>query len=341
MFDVIKKSKFDKEFEILKPIEAGDFGIVYKCICKLDNKIYAVKKSKKHSSLSDYNQTNFLINEMKKISSNCFSIFCVNYKECWLEEESYQHSMTFSHLYITIEFCHFGDLLNYLELLEKKSFKFNDVFYWDLIFEMLCGVNYIHECGYIHLDIKPGNFLIDELGGIKLADFGLTRKISEIKNSEDVYEGDCSYLAPEFFVDDVRKPKGHNHITAKCDVFALGLSILEVLCKLELPTNGVLWKKIRSENFEIPEKFLQVSNIKINDKMIKLMNDLLTITPDNRPSISSILQNPFYEEINYRYQKLMKNEYTRYFNPIELNLIEKAEETQRISKRSNSYNLFN
>jgi len=43
--------------------------------------------------------------------------------------------------------------------------------------QMLVGLNYLHTHDVIHLDIKPGNVLIDNLGCVKLADFGASRKL--------------------------------------------------------------------------------------------------------------------------------------------------------------------
>lgn len=40
---------------------------------------------------------------------------------------------------------------------------------------MLQGVNFCHSHRVIHRDLKPQNLLINELGAIKLADFGLAR----------------------------------------------------------------------------------------------------------------------------------------------------------------------
>lgn len=42
--------------------------------------------------------------------------------------------------------------------------------------QLLEGINYIHQQGYLHRDIKTANILIDNFGIVKLADFGLARK---------------------------------------------------------------------------------------------------------------------------------------------------------------------
>eukprot|EP00960_Hanusia_phi_P029021 747717-Hanusia_phi.AAC.2 len=38
------------------------------------------------------------------------------------------------------------------------------------------GVKEIHQRGFLHRDIKPNNLLIDELGVLKIADFGSARR---------------------------------------------------------------------------------------------------------------------------------------------------------------------
>jgi serine/threonine protein kinase len=340
-----KESRFEKDFEVIKTLDTGAFGIVYKCLNKHDDKIYAVKKSIKHSSNYDYNATESFINNFKLKTSNVFAQFCVRYTDCWLEREAHDHTLTENHLFIIQEYCRYGDLLDYLEKVEKTGFKFNEEFYWDLIFEMMCGVYYLHQCDYIHFDIKPGNFLIDENGCVKLGDFGLSRETSAIKKGEDLYEGDSGYLAPEFFGNVINceniQINDNSQISNKCDVFSLGLTILEILCKIELPQNGVLWKTIRAENFEVPEEFINNSNIKINKKMIQLVKSLLIINPEGRPSILSIFENSEFEQISSRYKKLLNKEYIRYLNPKKYMEMDDIDDISPMiyNKRSNSYKL--
>lgn len=44
-----------------------------------------------------------------------------------------------------------------------------------LMKQILLGINYVHQSGYIHRDIKTANILLDHSGIVKIADFGLAR----------------------------------------------------------------------------------------------------------------------------------------------------------------------
>ena len=229
---------------------------------------------------------------------NIFSNFCINYREAWLEDNS---------LFIKQDYCEFGDLLNYLENLYNNKYTFTPDFYWDLIFEMLNGAKYVHDCGYIHLDIKPSNLLVTEEGCIKLADFGLSKKIN---NDEDEFEGDSIYLAPE-----ILKTNKIKELNYKCDIFSLGLSILEILFNVELPQSGKLWNEIRSKNFQIPNDFYERCNLKVLPiEMIKIIKEMININPLERPDIEYFYEN--YIELKVRLNKLIINkDYQRVLNP--------------------------
>lgn len=94
-----------------------------------------------------------------------YSNYCVKTYEAW-EESGY--------LFIRSELCEKGNLNDYLVELEKKQenelLKEEDI--WTFLFQMACAVKNVHDCGFVHLDIKPTNFFVMENGSVKLGDFG-------------------------------------------------------------------------------------------------------------------------------------------------------------------------
>jgi serine/threonine-protein kinase BUR1 len=64
-------------------------------------------------------------------------------------------------------------------LLENPSVRLSVAQIKCYLLQILQGVNFMHQNGYLHRDIKASNILIDNNGIVKIADFGLARKYLE------------------------------------------------------------------------------------------------------------------------------------------------------------------
>jgi serine/threonine protein kinase len=91
------------------------------------------------------------------------------------------------------------------------------------------AVQHMHKCGFLHGDIKPGNFAFDVSPSgatriLKLLDFGLAKLISD----DAKLLGTVAYLSPEALRE--------NCSTTASDVWALTMCIMEIMMGLRTPS---------------------------------------------------------------------------------------------------------
>jgi eukaryotic-like serine/threonine-protein kinase len=81
-----------------------------------------------------------------------------------------------------------------------------------------------HQSGIVHRDLKPANVLLTAAGAVKIADFGLAKKLDETgQTAAGAIMGTPSYMAPEQARGDLRE------IGPATDVYALGGILYELL----------------------------------------------------------------------------------------------------------------
>ena len=310
------------EYKPISIIGRGAFGEVFVCMKKDTEEIVAIKKIKK-DLLIQKNQVIHIINEQRLMS---------NIKSPWIVElkASFQEN---DYLYLVMEYCPGGDLMNLLitkDILSEKEAKF-------YLAELILAIESIHKFDCIHRDIKPDNILIDSDGHIKLSDFGLS-KISEkifeennnnINNDANIYThnknyscvGTAFYVAPE-----VLNKTGYDK---EIDWWSAGIIFYEMLvgyspfCSKE--TSEVCYKVMNWKKFlEIPKKAKMNMSDEAQDLIYKMINNKNIRLGKN--GVDEIKKHPFFGDIDWNNVRKMKapfiplldNEYdTKYFNSFE------------------------
>ena len=307
-------AKFDEDYVIIKTLCEGEMGTVYLCMKFQDKKTYVVKMTNFFARKFDYyNMKNFL-NCLKEHETEPGAEFIQKYIDFWIEDIQTTNSKTSNrNMYIVTEYCLGGDLKEYINKIQLQNC--NQSIYWDIIFQMIYSVAFLHKLGYVHFDIKPSNYLIKESGQLLLSDFCLTIKENDIKNynSED-FEGDSMFISPELFY------KDKETITKKTDIYSLGLSILQILSNIDLPNNGPTWQIIRTKG--IPEDFL--AKIPLFDGQNEIFKKLIISMTNNkandRPNLDTILNDKENYPVLYeKYQQVLNGKYK---SLIDLNKLE-------------------
>lgn len=79
----------------------------------------------------------------------------------------------------------FNEVYLYEELMEcdlaaiiRSGQPLTDAHFQSFIYQILCGLKYIHSANVLHRDLKPGNLLVNADCELKIADFGLARGFS-------------------------------------------------------------------------------------------------------------------------------------------------------------------
>lgn len=177
--------------------------------------------------------------------------------------------------------------------------------------QLLDLLDYLHNEGTIHCDIKPDNIIYDETTHkVYLLDFGSAKKLSQ-RDRMSRTGGAIGYYAPEILNGGFPCPAS--------DVWALGVLLYTLMSRHppffshtehrtdeELMESAPFWyfNNEDSENLrnEIVEGFVDVDHLP--PLVGNLLQKLLLVEPDERYTAAEALKHPWFEDIIYLSSKL-------------------------------------
>lgn len=261
----------------------GGFGSVYHYFKRLDSCHYAIKKIKVNteSIRSALNEIRFM--------AHIFHKNVVRYYYAWLstqdltaldetvsetdssvEEESIVQKEENSYfVYIQMEYCQMS-LRKYLDERRDVNYSFNV----HIIAQISQGLEYLHQNGIVHRDIKPDNILLASFDppNVKIADFGLAQYVFDEEVEEE--KGSFFYRAPEEFFDH------------RADIYSLGVVWAEMDC----------FFNTQMERYLVLREMKQMRLLPKQVFLPDLVSSMIHPDPFQRPSLCQIRasSDPFY-----------------------------------------------
>jgi serine/threonine-protein kinase len=119
--------------------------------------------------------------------------------------------------YLAMEYLEGEDLQGYCS--EGSLLPLRTVLH--IISETASALDYAHNQGVVHRDVKPGNIMILKDGRTKVTDFGIAKAVSSSQTKSGVVLGTPNYMSPE-------QINGLD-IDGRSDIFSLGVVFFELL----------------------------------------------------------------------------------------------------------------
>lgn len=231
-------------YEIVAPIGSGGMGTVYKAIDRARDKTIAVKVLDRRYDLDKHRRRDYLD------------------AKCWIAATLDHPMIVKLHKEIVVQADNEGNLRRCL-LMEfvdgpnlKKHITDRDLStkqMVDLCIRLCEGLDFLHQNGIVHRDVKPANFLFSRDGKqVKIIDFGLSKSNASWRTRWMRESGGTRlYMSPE----QLRK----KNLDSRSDIFSFGITMYELFTGRH-PCNGTDSRQIQYQildskyRFEPPSK---------------------------------------------------------------------------------------
>jgi serine/threonine-protein kinase len=140
------------------------------------------------------------------------------------------------------------------------------------------SLDYMHEQGWVHRDIKPDNYLVREDNEVRLIDFNLSQRIkkrlAKMFSGKSKVQGTYSYMSPE-------QIRGKT-LDERADIYSFGCMVYELLTG-KLPFTANNSNELLNKHLKAKPPQLSVLNNNIQSEFAALVHRMLAKDPADRP----------------------------------------------------------
>ncbi|GLJ24108.1 hypothetical protein SUGI_0459860 [Cryptomeria japonica] len=282
MFSAKELARASDNYSNEMVLGSGGFGTVFKGIL-LDGTLVAIKKSKQAFNLEDGHD---LLNEVTILSQinhrNIVKLLgcCIQTKFPLLVSEFIPNGTLFEHLHSKEGFLPWATRLQ-------------------IAIETAEALAYLHSGAsqpIFHRDVKSSNILLNETFSPKVADFGISRLISDSNDTHLTTNimGTRGYLDPEYFQT--------YQLTDKSDVYSFGVVLVELITGLqplsaeriseEWSLSNLFLNKINHNCLSaiLDSKVLGEENLQQMEDIGRLARECLYLERRKRPSMKEVVE---------------------------------------------------
>ncbi|KAI5174327.1 serine/threonine-protein kinase Nek4 isoform X1 [Manis pentadactyla] len=252
----------------LRVVGRGSYGEVTLVRHRRDGRQYVIKKLNLRNASSRERRA---AEQEAQLLSQLKHPNIVTYKESWEGGDGL--------LYIVMGFCEGGDLYRKLKEQQGRLLPESRVVEWFV--QIAMALQYLHEKHILHRDLKTQNVFLTRTNIIKVGDLGIARVLESHCDMASTLIGTPYYMSPELFSN-----KPYNY---KSDVWALGCCVYE-MATLKHAFNA---KDMNSLVYRIIEGKLPPMPKDYSPELAELMRTMLSKRPEERPSVRSILRQPY------------------------------------------------
>lgn len=154
-------------------------------------------------------------------------------------------------------------------------------FHWrmeEILDKAAAALDHMHERGWVHRDVKPDNFLVNNDNEVRLIDFNLTKRIpkgiAKIFSGKSTIQGTYSYIPPE-------QIRGQA-CDERADVYSFGVMVYELMTG-KMPFTASSPSDLLNKHLRTKPTDLSMVQKNVQPEFAELVHRMLAKDPKDRP----------------------------------------------------------